>query len=155
MTGPYVAVIGPRSADAETELIAYRAGELLAKHGAVTVCGGLGGAMEAVCRGAKHGGGLTIGLLPGNTRFEANQYVDVAVPTGMGEARNVLIIRMADGVIAVGGGYGTLSEIALALRIGKPVVGIGTWQASHEGVELPIVEVGSAEEAVEAILKSI
>ena len=96
------------------------------------VCGGLGGAMEAACRGAKAEGGTTVGILPGGDRSAANPYVDVAVPTGLGEARNALVVRAADAVIAVAGGYGTLSEIALALSAGKPVVGLGTWEL--EGV---------------------
>jgi uncharacterized protein (TIGR00725 family) len=91
------------------------------------VCGGLGGVMEAVCRGAREAGGTTIGILPGADRAAANPFVGVAIPSGLGEARNALVVRAADAVIAVGGGYGTLSEIALALKAGKPVVGIGTW----------------------------
>jgi uncharacterized protein (TIGR00725 family) len=108
-------------------------GRVLASHGAVVVCGGLGGAMEAACRGAKEAGGTTVGLLPGGDREAANPFVDVALPTGLGEARNALIVRVVDALVAVGGGYGTLSEIALALRIGKPVVGLGTWEI--DGVE--------------------
>jgi uncharacterized protein (TIGR00725 family) len=103
-------------------------GRLLAEHGAVLVCGGLGGKMEAACRGAKQAGGTTVGLLPGESRSDANRFVDVAIPTGLGEARNALVVRSADVVVAVGGGYGTLSEIALALKIGKRVVGLGTWE---------------------------
>ena len=101
-----------------------RSGRELARAGAVLVCGGLGGAMEAACRGAKAEGGTTLGILPGADRAAANPYVDVAVATGLGEARNALVVRAADAVIAVAGGYGTLSEIALALRAGKPVVGL-------------------------------
>jgi len=103
-------------------------GRLLAEHGAVLVCGGLGGTMEAACRGAKQAGGTTVGLLPGESRSDANRFVDVAIPTGLGEARNALVVRSADVVVAVGGGYGTLSEIALALKMGKRVVGLGTWE---------------------------
>lgn len=102
-------------------------GRLLAERGAVLVCGGLGGTMEAACRGAKQAGGTTIGLLPGSSRSDANRYVDVAIPTGLGEARNALVVRTADVLIAVGGGYGTLSEIALALKVGKRVIGLDTW----------------------------
>jgi uncharacterized protein (TIGR00725 family) len=104
----------------------------VAERGAVLVCGGLGGAMESACRGAKQAGGTTVGLLPGLDRADANPHVDVALPTGLGEARNAVLVRVADAVIAVGGGYGTLSEIALALRQGKPVIGLGTWEI--EGV---------------------
>jgi uncharacterized protein (TIGR00725 family) len=105
----------------------------VAGRGAVLVCGGLGGAMEAACRGAKQGGGVTVGILPGTDRSDANHYVDFALPTGLGEARNALVVRAADVVIAIGGGYGTLSEIALALKAGKRVIGLDTW--AIEGVE--------------------
>jgi uncharacterized protein (TIGR00725 family) len=121
-------------------------GRELAARGTVVVCGGLGGAMEAACRGAKEAGGTTVGLLPGLDRRDANPYVDVAVPTGLGEARNALVVRAADALVAVGGGYGTLSEIGLALRTGKRVVGLGTWEI--EGIE----PVSSPEEAVETVL---
>jgi uncharacterized protein (TIGR00725 family) len=117
-------------------------GRLVAARGAVVVCGGLGGAMESACRGAKQAGGLTVGLLPGSDRSEANAYVDVALPTGLGEARNALVVGAADVVIAVGRGYGTLSEIALALRAGKRVVGLDTWDvegvASADGPEAAV-----------------
>src|SRR5438309_227477 len=128
-------------------------GRELARRGAVVVCGGLGGVMEAVCRGAKLEGGLTVGILPGDDRGAANPYVDVAVPTGMGEARNALVVRAADVVIAVGGEFGTLSEIALALRTGRTVVGIDTWQLSRPGQEEdPVVRAREPEDAVEAAL---
>lgn len=105
--------------------------------------------MEAACRGAKRAGGTTVGLLPGLDRANANAHVDVALPTGLGEARNAVVVRAADAVIAVGGGYGTLSEIALALRQGKPVVGLGTWEI--EGirvVEAPEAAVRAAFDAL-------
>lgn len=121
-------------------------GRLLAERGAVLVCGGLGGVMEAACRGAKDGGGTTVGILPGTDRGEANEFVDVAIPTGLGEARNALVVRAAHALIAVGGGYGTLSEIALALKAGKRVVGLGSWDI--DGVE----RVDTPEAAVEAVL---
>ena len=106
---------------------AHAVGREIARAGAVVVCGGLGGVMAAACRGAKKDGGTTIGILPGGDRSAANEWVDVAIATGLGEARNALIVRAADALIAVGGGFGTLSEIALALTAGKPVVGLGTW----------------------------
>jgi uncharacterized protein (TIGR00725 family) len=99
----------------------------VAERGGVVVCGGLGGAMEAACRGAKQAGGTTLGILPGSDRADANEFVDFALPTGLGEARNALVVRAADVVIAVGGGYGTLSEIGLALKTGKRVIGLDTW----------------------------
>ena len=124
---PYVAVVGPGDADAAAEHDAEVVGRELATAGAIVVCGGLGGVMAAACRGAREAGGTTVGLLPGSDRAAANEWVSVAVPTGMGELRNGLVVRAADAVVAVRGGYGTLSEIALALKLGRPVVGVGTW----------------------------
>ena len=120
-------------------------GRELAARGAVVVCGGLGGVMEAACRGAKEAGGLTVGILPGTDRAAANAFVEVAIPTGLGEARNALVVRAADALIAVGGGYGTLSEIALALKAGKRVVGLGSWDI--EGV-VPAADPAAAVAAV-------
>jgi uncharacterized protein (TIGR00725 family) len=136
-----VAVVGPGDASATEAETAEAVGRELAERGAVVVSGGLGGAMEAACRGAKQAGGTTLGILPGPDRAAANRWVDVAVPTGMGEARNALVVRAADAVIAVAGGYGTLSEIALALKGGKPVVGLGGW--AIDGVE-PAADAGQA-----------
>jgi uncharacterized protein (TIGR00725 family) len=123
----YVAVIGPSEATGEEMARAEVVGRLLAGRGAVVVCGGLGGVMEAVSRGAAGAGGKVVGILPGADRAAANEHVTIALTTGMGEMRNALVVRAADAVIAVGGAYGTLSEIAFALRTGVPVVGIGTW----------------------------
>ena len=97
------------------------------------MCGGLGGVMEAACRGAKAEGGTTVGILPGFDRTEANPFVDVALPTGLGEARNTLVVRAADALVAVAGEFGTLSEIAFALRVGTPVVGVDTWELARGG----------------------
>lgn len=147
----YVAVIGPGIADPGVEAAAHRVGLELAKARAIVVCGGLGGAMAAACRGAKETGGITVGILPGTDRADANQYVDIAIPTGMGEARNALVVRAADAVIAVGGGFGTLSEIALALKIGKRVVGVRTWNLGELGAE-GILPAETPEEAVRLAL---
>jgi uncharacterized protein (TIGR00725 family) len=106
---------------------AERLGRRLAEAGAVVVCGGGPGVMEAVCRGARSAGGATVGLLPGLDRGDANPHLSVALPTGMGQGRNLLLVRSSDALVAVGGGFGTLSEIALALRTGTPVVGLATW----------------------------
>ena len=125
MARPYVAVIGSSEADAVLEALAEGVGEALGRADAVLVCGGGGGVMEAACRGAHSAGGLTVGLLPGHDRGAANAWVGVALPTGIGELRNGLIIRAADAVIAIGGRTGTLSEIAFALRARKPVFGLG------------------------------
>ena len=124
-----MAVIGPGD---EPTVAAAEVGRLLAEHGVTLVCGGRGGAMEAACRGAKEADGLTVGILPGSDRSDANPFVDIVLPTGLGEARNALVVGAADVVIAIGGGYGTLSEIALALKAGKRVIGLGTWEI--EGV---------------------
>src|SRR5437763_1953008 len=124
----YVAVVGPGEASTAEIAAAEAVGRGLARAGAAVVCGGLGGVMEAACRGAAENGGLTIGILPGSDRRGANEWVKVAIPTGLGELRNGLIVRAADAVIAVGGAYGTLSEIALALKTGVPVIALHTWQ---------------------------
>jgi uncharacterized protein (TIGR00725 family) len=143
---PYVAVVGAGDAsNAELEA-AETVGRELARRGVVVVCGGLGGVMAAVCRGAASAGGLTVGILPGADRSAANEWVRVAIPTGLGEVRNALVVRAADAVVAVGGAYGTLSEIALALKRGIPVVGLGTWEI--DGVE----RVDSPADAVAAAL---
>ena len=147
-TRRYVAVIGGSNAALDVCRVAEDVGRELARNGAGVVCGGLGGVMAAACRGAKAAGGLTVGILPGSTREEANAWVDVAVPTGMGEARNALVVRTADVLVAVGGEFGTLSEIALALRIGKPVVGIATWELGQHGQ--PVEAIVPADDPVEA-----
>jgi uncharacterized protein (TIGR00725 family) len=126
-TSPHIAVVGAARASEEQAAAAEAVGQALGAAGALLVCGGTSGVMEAACRGAKSAGGTTVGILPGTDRAEANEYVDVAIATGMGEMRNALIVRSADVLIAVGGEFGTLSEIALALRAGKPVVGLGSW----------------------------
>lgn len=123
----YVAVIGPSVATPEEEWLAEEVGAGLARAGAVVVTGGLGGVMEAACRGAKSRLGQTIGILPGTDRTDANGWVDLALPTGMGELRNALVIRAADAVVAIGCSHGTLAELALALRDGTLVVGLGSW----------------------------
>lgn len=127
MAARYIGVIGASRASGELERTAEEVGRLVAEAGAVLVCGGLGGVMAAACRGAKAAGGTTVGILPGPDRSAANPWVDVAIPTGMGEARNALVVRAADALVAVGGEYGTLSEIALALKAERVVVGLSTW----------------------------
>ena len=149
-----MAVVGPGVASSEELACAEEVGRLLGERGALIVCGGLGGVMEAACRGAKSAGATTVGLLPGRDRRDANAHVDVAIPTGLGEARNALVVRAADALIAVGGGFGTLSEIALALKGGTPVVGIGSWELSRGGQpERVLLEARDAPEAVELALE--
>jgi uncharacterized protein (TIGR00725 family) len=125
---PYVAVVGPGEASPDELHTAEEVGAGLAAAGVVVVTGGLGGVMEAASRGARSRRGRTLGILPGDDRDAANGWVEIAVPTGMGELRNGLVVRAADAVVAIGGGHGTLSEIALALKLGRPVVGLGTWE---------------------------
>ena len=135
---PIVAVVGGSSCNAAEAAAAEQVGRLLAAAGAIVICGGLTGVMEAVARGVRAGGGLSIGILPGNDPGDANPHIDVPLATGMGEMRNALIVRAAGALIAIGGGYGTLSEIALAVRIGTPVVGLHDRFAG--AVEVPRVD---------------
>jgi uncharacterized protein (TIGR00725 family) len=129
----WIAVVGSGEASLDELARAEEAGAAVAEARCGLVCGGLGGVMEAACRGARSRGGLTVGILSGLDREAANGWVMVALPTGLGEARNALIVRAADAVVAIGGGWGTLSEIALALKAGVPVVGIGTWEPTLGG----------------------
>jgi uncharacterized protein (TIGR00725 family) len=145
----WIAVVGAGEASPDELALAEDAGAAVASAGCGLVCGGLGGVMEAACRGAKEAGGTTLGILPGSRRAEANPHVDVALTTGLGEARNALVARAADALVAVAGGYGTLSEIALALKAGKPVVGLGSWAV--EGVR----PASNPEEAVAAALAAV
>jgi uncharacterized protein (TIGR00725 family) len=135
-----IAVIGHAQATPGECEAAYTAGRLIAGNGAVLICGGLGGVMAAACRGAKEAGGTTVGILPGTEG--GNPCIDITIRTGLGHARNVLVVLSADAVIAVGGKYGTLSEIAIALKTGRPVYGLGTWDI--EGV----IPCSSPEDAV-------
>jgi uncharacterized protein (TIGR00725 family) len=130
----YVAVVGPGEATAGQARSAEAIGRGLAQGGAVLLTGGHGGVMAAACRGAAAAGGVSVGILPGTDRTAANEWVSVALATGLGELRNGLIVRAADAVIAVGGAYGTLSEVALALKTGVPVVGLDTW--AIDGIEV-------------------
>jgi len=151
---PFLAVVGSASCDERVAALAEAVGREIGQRGAVLVCGGRGGVMEAACRGAKSRGGTTVGILPGVHRDEANPYVDIPIVTGLGDARNAVVVRTAGAVIAVSGGYGTLSEIGLALKMGKPVVGLETWEL-HQGGN-PVGAVLSAqtpEEAVELALE--
>lgn len=134
----YVAVCGTQNAS-ETELRdAEEVGRELARRGAVVICGGLGGVMDAAARGAAEAGGTCVGILPGATREGAGRHLSVALATGLGEARNTVIVNAADSVIAVGGGWGTLSEIAFARRLGKPVLALNSWDvAGLEAVSTP------------------
>ena len=148
----YIAVIGGSSAPPEVTRAAETVGRELARAGADLVCGGLGGVMEAACRGAREAGGFTIGILPGEDRREANPWVACAIPTGLGHFRNFLVVRAADGVIALPGASGTLSEAAMARTLGKPVVTV--LQATGEWTVPGVLAAGSAVEAVRLILEA-
>ena len=139
-----IGVIGSRECDAETYEHARLVGELLAKRGYGVICGGLSGVMEAACKGASEAGGFTVGVLPGDTPESANAYVQFRIATGMGIARNVIIVRSSAAVIAVSGGPGTLSEIAHCLQLDVPVIGLDTHDVSPG-----IVQVGTPQEAVD------
>ncbi len=123
----YIAFVGAGKCSGKGRDMAASAGRYVAENGGVVVCGGLGGVMEGVARGAKEGGGTTIGLLPGSDRREANDYIDYAIPTGFGEARNIMVVRCADAVVAFPGKFGTLSEMAFAMKLGKPLVSVSAW----------------------------
>jgi uncharacterized protein (TIGR00725 family) len=132
--GPYISVIGAGLASEDETAAAEEIGRLLAEAGAILVCGGLGGVMDAAARGCEDGGGTSVGVLPGDDRSSVSPHLTVRIATGLGEARNAIVARAADAVIAVGGEFGTLSEIALALKMGRPVVGLGTWVLDLEGL---------------------
>lgn len=127
----FVAIIGGGQCSREEARLAEEVGRELAEQGAILVCGGLGGVMEAACKGASSEGGLTIGILPGDSRRPANRYVQIPIVTGMGYARNLAVVKSAQAVIAIGGNYGTLSEISHALQSGIPVIGLNTWSLSR------------------------
>jgi uncharacterized protein (TIGR00725 family) len=146
---PYVAVCGSGDPSHEEAAAAEEVGRLLGERGAVVVCGGLAGVMDAAARGAARAGGIVVGLLPGADREGASPYLTVALPLGVGEARNAYVVRAADAVIAVGGEWGTLSEIALAMKMGKRVIGLGTWELDAGGRSLaPPLRADSPDQAV-------
>ena len=127
-----IGVIGANTCDQRTYHLAEEVGAGLAEKNFIIICGGLGGVMEAVCKGAKSKNGLTVGILPGDHINEANPYIDIPIATGIGMARNIIIVKSASAIIAVNGKYGTLSELAFALQLNKPIVGLETWQISEQ-----------------------
>lgn len=146
----YVGVIGAGSCSDAIYELAREVGHEIGKRGWVLVCGGLGGVMEGAAKGCFEAGGTTVGILPGPEREAANPYIHIALPTGLGEARNVLVVRASEALIAVAGGYGTLSEIGLALKMGRSVIGLETWQGI-QGIE----HVSTASEAIEMVLRRL
>ena len=148
--GLFIGVIGGSDCSEEEARLAEEVGAELARRGATLICGGLDGVMEAACRGAASQGGMTVGILPGNSRKDANPHVRIPIVTGMGYTRNAIVAKSGQAAIAIGGSYGTLSEIAYALQNNVPVIGLGTWSLSRGGVEdNSIIVVYSAAEAVE------
>jgi len=148
-----IGVMGASECDASVARQAYEVGRLIAQRGAILLCGGMGGVMEAAARGAKEAGGLTVGILPGSTAVESpvNAFIDIAIFTGLGEGRNIINVKSSEVIIAVSGGYGTLSEIALALRVGKPVVLLHSWTFAAPSSVSPPARLGRAETAEEAV----
>lgn len=152
----FIAVIGSSQASAEELKTAEEVGRLIARNGGTLVCGGMGGVMEAACRGAHDEGGLTVGILPGENTQSANEFVQIPIVTGIGYARNVAVVKSAGAVIAVGGSYGTLSEIAYALQSGLPVIGLDTWSIARRGENnCAILNAATPSEAVTKALSMI
>jgi len=150
MRNRIIAVIGAGQCDQRIYKMAEALGKELARNGFTIICGGLGGVMEGACKGAKEAGGLTIGVLPGEQVHDANPFVDVPIATGMGIGRNIVIVRTAQVVVAVDGSFGTLAELAFALQLNKPVVGLETWDVSEK-----IVKTSTPVEAVNEIIKYV
>lgn len=148
----YISVIGASKCGKDLYKLAYDVGREIAKRKAILICGGLGGVMDASAKGAKEVGGMTVGILPGDTRIGASKYLNVSLPTGMGEARNVLVIKAADVVIAIGGEHGTLSEIAHALKMNIPVIGLKTWDIGKD--EFGVSRIIKVDDPISAVEKA-
>ena len=152
----FISVIGGSRCSRREAELAEQVGAELARRGATLICGGLSGVMAAACKGARSAGGRTVGILPGSRREDANPYVDIPIVTGMGEARNVIVVSSGQAVIAISGEYGTLSEIAHALRNNIPVVGLGTWSLTKGGrADGSIIAAESAKDAVDKAFAAI
>ncbi len=149
MNQQYIGVIGASFCNKRVAKLAFEVGQEIAKSGAILVCGGLGGVMEAACQGAKKQGGTTIGILPGIDKSEANPYVDIPIVTGLGDARNLLVVRNSQVVIAMPGEYGTLSEIAFCLKLGVPLISLSNWKIKG------MIKTKNPQEAVRLALKKL
>ncbi len=145
-----IGVIGGRDCSAEIYNLAFEVGQLIAQNGYGLVCGGMGGVMEAAAKGCRQEGGLTVGILPTDSSSSANPYIEIAIPTGIGIARNLMVVLAAEGLIAIDGKYGTLSEIAYALQLQKPIIGLKSWM-----VDPQILVAQSANEAMEKLLAQL
>jgi uncharacterized protein (TIGR00725 family) len=149
----HIGVVGEGRCPRQVAADAERVGAAIARAGAVLLTGGRGGVMAAASRGAVRAGGIVVGILPGFARAEANRWVTVPIVTGMDQARNLILVRSCDAIVAVGGRYGTLSEIGIALKLGVPVVGLRTWRlAQPDGRPVPIIRATSADHAVSEAL---
>jgi len=148
-----IAVIGGGQCTPEEAQLAEKVGRELARRGVILICGGLGGVMEAACKGAQSEGGITIGILPGEIRQSANPYVQIPIVTGIGYARNVVVAKSAQAVIAIGGSFGTISEIAFALQSNIPVIGLNTWSLARNGQTDNSIVI--AQDAVDAVNKAL
>ena len=150
----HIGVLGPNTTNNEEYAMGVAVGKCIAESGAILFCGGLGGMMRAAAEGAKAAGGQTVGILPGDDKTVANAFIDVAIPTGLGAYRNAILVNSCDVVIAVHGAYGTLSEIAFALRLGIPVIGLNTWEVRRNGeIDAGIPAAQSPEDAVKMALQ--
>ncbi|HAV43410.1 TPA: TIGR00725 family protein [bacterium] len=151
-----IGVIGNNTASLQTRRLAYEVGKEIAKGGGILICGGLGGVMEAACQGTRDAGGMTVGILPGSSSKEANPYVSIPIVTGFSHGRNIIVVRSSEAIIAIEGSYGTLSEIAFALILDIPVIGLNTWLPHREGHESPpLIAAKDPEEAVRLAIDSI
>lgn len=152
----FIGVIGGGEVSPQTAALAEEVGKEIARHKAVVVCGGMGGVMEAACKGAASEGGLTIGILPGDSRKQANDCVRIPIVTGIGYARNVAVVKTSQAIIAIDGSYGTLTEIGYALQSGIPVIGLETWKFSNKSQpDCQVIPAKDAKEAVELALSLI
>ena len=153
MSKKFIAVIGSGDCSPEEAGLAEEVGRELARNNVILICGGLGGVMEAACKGAASAGGVTIGILPGDIRQTANHYVQIPIITGLGEARNVIVVKSAQAVIAIGGSFGTLSEISHARQNKIPVIGLNTWELARNG--RPDNSIITAQTPAEAVNKAL
>lgn len=152
----FIAVIGGSQCSSEAAKLAEEVGRELVRRGIILICGGLGGVMEAACKGVDSEGGIAVGILPGSDRYAANPHVSIPIVTNMGYARNVIVVKSAQAVIAIDGSYGTLSEIAHALQSRIPVIGLNTWSLSLNGqIDDSIIPAQNAREAVEKAIAAV
>ncbi|MBN2189835.1 MAG: TIGR00725 family protein [Candidatus Aureabacteria bacterium] len=149
-----IGVIGGSSCSGADAALARETGRVIALQKHILISGGMGGVMEEACKGAFESGGITVGILPGEDEKGSNKYLTAALPTGIGAARNIFVVKASDALIAIGGWYGTLSEMAFALNIGRPVVGLNTWKCSINGRDAELITAVSAAEAVEKAVKA-